>query len=121
MARQPLAWWQSGDYLPPLLQNSEYRSPADPEFHRDLLRLHPLAPQLDYLASLPPRRRDPPAILPFGLGSRHALALPLQHDLPLELREGPHQVQYELPGGCRGVECHSEDLQFDSLGLEFRG
>src|SRR3954467_1598589 len=104
----------------PFLQDTEDRRSANPQLLRDFLGPDPLTAQLDHFACLTLRCGYPPPILALGLGSSHALALPFQHDLPLELCETPQEVQHQLASGCARVEVHCQDLQFDILCLELR-
>src|SRR5262245_16872114 len=94
-----LAHWRSL-----ILQNSEYRRTADPEFLGNRLRLHPLPSQLNYFGSLALSRGCTTLVLALGLGFGNAFALALQHDLPLKLGKRPHEVQHELAGGCGRIE-----------------
>jgi hypothetical protein len=53
-----------------------------------------------------------------ALAFRHPLALPLQHHLPLELRDAGEDVEHELASGSGRVHADVENSKLDTLGSE---
>ena len=94
-----------------LLQDCKHRRAADLQFLCDLIGRAALSREAEDLRGLGTSGGRSALVLALTLSLGDALPLPLQHQLPLELRNGAHKVEQELARERGGVEVHAEDAQ----------
>jgi hypothetical protein len=80
-----------------------------------------LSEQADGVRRLGLRRRLPTLVLALGLRLGDSLALPLEHDLTLELGERGEHVQHQparCAAGVHGAAAEVEDSKRDAFGFQ---